>query len=164
MVLVAVLFDLKTYKIPNAINLLGFVISLTGCIYEKGYIATIWHMLIAIAVGVVLMPIFYFQVIGAGDVKLLIVLAIYLEPKQVLYCILYAFCIGAILGVLKMIYKKSFLKRFIYLGNYIKTCLSEGKCGEYFKDKLDYDATIHFSIAIFVGYIFVKLGGVDWVF
>ena len=86
----AVIYDMKTYRIPNKLNLIGGVFGLTLSLPAyglKGLLYSFTGMLLPLA----LLFVFYcFGVIGAGDIKLLAMIGSFLF-KDILYVIALSF-------------------------------------------------------------------------
>lgn len=54
-----------------------------------------------------LLPIYIIGGIGGGDIKLLSVIALFLQKEELITCIAVAFLIGALFGLIKVIYKRN---------------------------------------------------------
>ncbi len=107
-VYIAVIYDIKTYKIPNKLNLAG---CFTGILYSMicGGVRGVFNSLIWIFIPVVLMFILYcFSVIGAGDIKLFSVIGSFVF-QEVLKVIILAFLLAAAFGLV-VVGKKIYLK------------------------------------------------------
>ncbi len=117
--------DMKSGKIPNCWVLAGMllafclrIVSGTGIGWKTGA-----GMLLPF---VLLFPLFWFRMLGAGDIKLFCVLGILLEEK-ILWCIAWSFGFGAVLSMIRLFRDRELLKRrFQYLGHYV-TALSKGE-------------------------------------
>ena len=82
--------------------------------------------------------LFQMRALGAGDIKLFSMLGAFISTEQLLELMVLAFCVGALLGICKIVYQ------FVYLR------LELGKLTQ-----------IHFSPAILIAYIWV-VGGDLW--
>lgn len=114
--IVAILADMTTRRIPNALILAGLITGLLWSAYIKGS-AGLAESIINIIISTVMFYILYvIKALGAGDVKLLIVLASFLGAKDtvrilfvsMLLCLVYG-CIRLIIS--GMISKKLNLKK-----------------------------------------------------
>lgn len=97
----AVYTDIKKGKIKNSHIIMGWMAGLL-CAYKTGGMGEIW--LGMKTAGVFLPAVFFLYVIkgmGAGDGKLLLVLAIF-YPGQISSIVMFSFFIGAVLAVGKM--------------------------------------------------------------
>ena len=81
---------------------------------------------------ILLYLLFQMRALGAGDIKLFSMLGAFLSTEQLLNLMVLAFCIGALLGIGKIVYQFVFLKKEL------------GKLTQ-----------IHFSPAILIAYFIV---------
>ena len=97
----AVIVDLRTSKIPNAIIVLGYV---TGFLYQgicHGYYGIMQGVLGALFPLIVLFPVFVIRGLGAGDLKLLSLAGIFYHYTN-LFIVLYSlFSLAVCLPYLK---------------------------------------------------------------
>ncbi len=101
----AVIFDFKTFSIPNRLNLLGFM---TGVIYsliqygfgEAG--KSIFWAAITIAA---LFVLFVSGILGAGDIKLYAALSTFVHMK-IIYIIAVSFVAAALYGAMLVIKRR----------------------------------------------------------
>lgn len=121
---IAVIFDFKTFRIPNILNILG---CMTGIFYSlfvyglKGAGKSVLWFTIFIAAFFIL---YVGGVLGAGDVKLLAALATF-AYCELLYIAAVAFVITAVYGAIQIIKRR----------------------GNVFRDRTH----IHMSLPIFMG-------------
>ena len=100
--------DLWRHKIFN--KWLGFcalcaiAATLAGTCHEPLWI----KLLRAFATLLLLIPVYKIGGLGAGDIKLFTVIALLLSNEELITAIIIAFVIGACLGIIKTVYKKSF--------------------------------------------------------
>lgn len=104
---VAVIIDCQTFKIPNALIVGalvgGFVVKGTNAILT-GDLLIMADMFIAILLTmIILIPLYVFKALGAGDIKLFIVISAYTSMKESLYICLLSLFIGAIIGLIKIL-------------------------------------------------------------
>lgn len=131
----AVYFDIKTYRIPNVINATGCLTGVSVNILTdgfKGLMSSILGICIPIVLLIVLLA---FNIIGAGDIKLLSAIGAGLGTG-IIIVIKYAFIITAVYGL------GLILKRIIY---------GHGLRGY---------TRIHFSLPIAISVILYGIGGV----
>ncbi len=94
----AVIYDIKTYRIPNKLNLVGGLMGLVLGLIAYGF-KGFFNSLAGIFVPVVLLFIFYcFGAVGAGDIKLLAMIGSFLST-DILYVMIFAFIFTSIFGV-----------------------------------------------------------------
>ncbi len=95
---------------------------------------------------------FCMRAMGAGDVKLLIVLGALNGGSQILYCIFFSFLFAAGISLGKLLSLRQFKASLIQLFHYFHTVFFHGKI-EIYQGRYAKGHTIHFAPAIFLGYI-----------
>ena len=101
LLLLATLTDIKTDRIPNGFVVLGIVIGVLGSLWLGSDIRRIAvSMLLAF---LLLYPLFKIGALGAGDVKLFIMIGSFVEVKELLMILAVSFVIGALCSVLKLL-------------------------------------------------------------
>lgn len=155
---IAVVMDFSTRKIKNLWILGGMAAGIlfnmiSGGIIETGFAFA--RMLLPLA----LLPLFGFGILGAGDIKLFMVIAFFQRWENLWKVVASAFILGAIAALCKLIITKGFRKRFSYLRNYILQVASTGNIRTYRTGVLQNTDVIHFSLYIFLGTVLV-IGGV----
>ena len=131
LLLTLVFTDWKRGKIPNVLIIIG---SMAGVFLTKDLIAGISQALLVL---ILFFPFYLFRAFGAGDVKCIAMVGLYLQPEIFQKAILYTFLVAAAISCTKIIYIKFRSKEKISLHN----------------------ITIHFAFPIFVG-VFLSIGGI----
>lgn len=97
--------------------------------------------------------LFYFHMIGAGDIKLFAVIGSFIG-KDVIWVILYSMLVNGIVSFLILYRERAFVQRFQYFGEYIKKFFLTGErepyCGIDWENSL---FVIHFTVGIWIGFI-----------
>lgn len=149
--------DLKSFKIKNHLILSGIFLGLIFHLFEKNLNNFFDAILGSILPLIFLFPLFKLKALGAGDIKLFLVIGLFFGRLFVLQSILYSFLIGGILSIIHLVRKKQFLSRYQYLIQYTKTNFlksSNIKIPPYYNIKEQgYTGVIHFTVAIFLGVI-----------
>ena len=109
---------------------------------------------------VLLFLLFLMRAIGAGDIKLFSVIGGFISFKELTGCIVWAFFIGAVLSLVKMLFDKNLKERLILGKSYVVSLLSGQIMAYPYKTKT---SLIHFSLPILLGLIAVQYLGV-WQF
>lgn len=96
----ALVSDLRHQRIPNQLCLLALILGISlQTVFGQ------WQGLVTAFYGaglalVLLLPTFYFRILGAGDVKLMVGVGALLGPKLLLWSLAYGIIFGAITSVL----------------------------------------------------------------
>jgi len=98
----------------------------------------------------VLILLFVFRVLGAGDIKLFCVLGTILGPVGIMNCIAGSFLLGAVFSLILMIVRGIFAERFLYFAGYVKETLREGKIRPYRKPGIRRPEHFHFTVPVFL--------------
>jgi len=126
----AVYTDMTTTRISNRLIVSGLMIGFVFRIMTEG-ITGVFFFVVNILIPVILLNLlFQMRALGAGDIKLFSMLGAYISTKQLLKLMVLAFCVGALMGICKILYQFVFLKYEL------------GKLTQ-----------IHFSPAILIAYI-----------
>lgn len=156
--LTACLWDIRTGKIPNELITAGLAAALCWQMAEAG----LWGILIFLGGAalplVSLGALFYFRMLGAGDIKLLAVMGGFLGGYGSACCILGAIVPGGVLAGLLMLIRGSFRSRIRYFLDYCRTFASERVWRGYNQGDLE-GGTFHFSIPILIS-VLLYVGGV----
>lgn len=160
---VAAWTDLKEERIPNYLIVIGF---LAGIFYRlsQGTGMLSEGLLGGIVPLFLFVPLFLIRAMGAGDIKLMSVMGIFLGVRSVLYAIVVAICFAAVFGVIRGIYRHTVLDRIKYLFAYFERLFVYAKTpGEdipiYTIGQTVEEGRIHFAIALLAGGI-VMMGGI----
>lgn len=117
--------DLVQYRVPNWCIILGISIGIVEKIVHGGMICSMEAVLHMMLILLLFWPFYVVKGIGAGDIKLFMMMSLYFDSRQMLLVLLGTFLIAAILSVFKMIRYPEGRQRVIYLGRWIKkTCLT----------------------------------------
>lgn len=150
----AALSDLKEEKIPNRWVLTGLFLSLSGQILFCR--ESRWHpeFLSALIPFLLLIPFYLFRMIGAGDIKLLMVTGIFMKPGQMLLLLLFTFLPAAVYAVLRLCLSPSgsdrfhLFDRFHSMKRYVYTFSGSGGLEPYWKDSRP-EEQVHLAVFIF---------------
>lgn len=131
---VAVISDIKAYRIPNVLNALGCLAGMTYGVVSGGTRGLCRSLMGIIVPAVLLMVLFIFRVIGAGDIKLLSAIGAFVS-LDIIKIIVISFILTAVYGIGAVV---------------LKYCLTS-KRGF---------TKIHLSIPIMLGTILYLAGGI----
>lgn len=131
----AVYTDMTQTRIRNRLIAFGLFIGLVFRLWQEGSIGVFIYVVNIFIPVILLFLLFQMHALGAGDIKLFSMLGAFISTEQLLKLMVLAFCVGAILGICKIVYQFIF-QRF-----------ELGKLTQ-----------IHFSPAILIAYILI-VGG-----
>ena len=157
--LLAVLWDFYTSRIPNLLIGAGL---LAGMAWQwsangpPGIGIFLGGSLIPI---LVLAPLHYFRMLGAGDLKYFMVTGGFLGLHRNLKCICISFLIAAVFSLAVVIKYRILTKRLCLLIHYIREYISTGIWRPYIAEKANL-ACLHMSLPIFLGSVLVTGGWV----
>ena len=154
---IAVLMDLYEMRIKNSWIICSFI---------AGLIYSIWpgnrHGIVQFVLGMSVPPVllgwlFYFRMLGSGDIKLFCVLGGIMGPVHILWCIWYAFLTGGLLSLAILILCGGFSQRIQYLVKYMKTYIRTGERKAYYRNGTAWE-NIHFTVPVFMS-VMLYAGG-----
>ncbi|MCI8991893.1 MAG: prepilin peptidase [Eubacterium sp.] len=157
----AVIFDLKSRKVPNFLIAAGLILGMAGQLYTSGIQG------LGVFAGNVLFPIlilyllFLIRALGAADIKLFSVIGGCAGFPFLIQCIMISFITGAVFSLLQMLRNRNLCYRLITFYQYGKEVLLTGKLKPYPSDNDGKNNLIHFSLSIFISYV-IGLGVRIW--
>jgi prepilin peptidase CpaA len=96
---IATWHDVRSHRIPNLLILVGLVTGILSGAWLNGFAGVI-HAMAGGLVGLfTLLPLYLLRTLGAGDVKLMAVVGLYLGPVDVLMVILGTFLAGGVMAL-----------------------------------------------------------------
>lgn len=164
LLIVAVLMDFTYDRIYNGWILFGIMIGLFFRFLEYQ-----WHGLYEAAVSmllsfVLLYPLYKINGLGAGDVKLFLMLGSFVLREEMLRIMIASFVIGAVFSIGKLISEKNFKERMQYLFEYLLDVFYRRQWRLYGENlRWDYKRhmsnKIHFALPVLLS-VALWLGGV----
>lgn len=152
LLILALISDIKTYKIKNIIVYPFIIIGIITNFYLNGLDGVFFSLKGMFAPILLLIIFFILRMLGAGDIKFFSAIGSIMGVQFVIFTILYSFLSGGVIALLLMIVRKNGIKRFIYLFKYLKSCFITLSILPYtdFSDKSD-EGKFRFAIAIVCG-------------
>ncbi|MDO4476251.1 MAG: A24 family peptidase [Lachnospiraceae bacterium] len=148
--MIAVGYDLKSFKIPNGLTWGGIIAGL--CLAGLGGPSVLLD-----ALGGALLPICLLwipcrlRMIGAGDLKLLGMCGAFGGTGKSLQLLGFSFAVGAVIALTTMLRRGNAAERFSYLAEYLKRGLQTGRWPSYLEGSCQDGVRIHFSVPILIG-------------
>ncbi|MFA5170684.1 MAG: prepilin peptidase [Sulfuriferula sp.] len=99
LLMVAVWYDVRSRRIPNVLVLIGWSVGGLLSIWLDGSAGIINAVEGGVVGLVVLLPFYLMRTLGAGDVKLMAVVGVFLGPTEVLMVILGTFLAGGVMAL-----------------------------------------------------------------
>lgn len=150
----AVLYDASQDRVPNFLCLAGGLLAILETGYHRGWEALVFSLLAAIFLFFLLFPFWIVRVVGAGDVKLMMVSGLFLGRDSLNFLICAGLC-TALISFIFMIWRHNFFKRLFLFGDYVRHCFQNGKLLPYpFHKKTEKnDGGIHVTYGILAGHL-----------
>ena len=158
--LTAVIWDFRTRRIPNAIIVAGMLLGVSWQWCARGIPGLKEFLGVTLGTFLLLAVLHYFRMLGAGDVKLLMITGGFLGFHDNLICIFFSFLIAAVFSI-AVLFKHRILKRRLqYLIQYIFKRIKTRTWEPYIKkgQEEDEQAYLHFSLFVFLGLLCI-IGG-----
>jgi len=154
----ALLSDIKTYRIKNVIVLPFILIGLATNCLQEGFGGAVHYLFAALLPLLLLIILYMARMLGAGDIKLFSAVGAIMGVRFVLYCMAYSFLSGGIIALALILLRKNWKERINHLTKYIQLCFTTFSLQPYtdFKEKDD-GTRFHFASAIACGVLITYL-------
>ena len=153
----AVWLDVHTGRVSNRWIALGLCIGYLQCIFSFGWMGCIYFLLRFFFPILLLYLLFLMRALGAGDIKLFSVICCFLGMRAFLQVLCVSFLVGACVSFYVLIKNKNLWVRIGYFREYMIFIASQKKIIPYNYKSDGKRNTIHFSIAIFAGYLLQRI-------
>ena len=118
----ALLSDIKTYKVKNAVTLSFIFIGAITNLCRDGT-GGLFISLIGILIPVILFaPLYALRMLGAGDIKLFSAIGAVMGIRFISCVMAFSFLSGGVIALLLMLARRNFRQRFSYFFQYLKHC------------------------------------------
>lgn len=156
---VAMVMDLRTAKVDNGWILFCMTVGFLAKLRLEGAAGIIYFVAGSIVPLVLLGGLFFFHMLGAGDIKLFCAVGGLLGVRAVLKCILASLILGAGISAAILISEGNFCQRIHYFIRYIDMTVKTGKISPYSKKEISSPECFHFTIPVFLSLV-LYAGGV----
>lgn len=102
--------------------------------------------------------LFYFRMLGPGDIKLFCALGGVMGIRDIVWCIAVSFLLGAVISVAILIFCGDIRQRFQYFFQYFQDFLHTGKVKPYYRKGMALE-NFHFTVPVFLSVV-LYAGGV----
>lgn len=154
----AAVMDLCTSRVENEWILFSVTIGFIWRVLQDGISGIPDFAAGMILPAVILGGLFYFRMLGPGDIKLFCALGGVMGPGAVLKCILSSFLLGAVISLAILIFCGSFLTRIQYLIRYFREFFQTGEVRPYYRKGMTLE-NFHFTVPVFLSVV-LYAGGV----
>ena len=158
LLLVIALLDLYSHKIPNYLVVIGLASGIMNRFMDNGSLGIVIGVGIGAALVIVFIPLYLLRVFGAGDIKLLAVLCVFLRPGDILKTLFVIFLAGAVFSLIKLVSYGNLCSRIRYLFRYGLNFLGTGQLNEYDLEDKREELILPMAVPIFFGGI-LSIGG-----
>lgn len=146
--------DIKKRRISNEIILAGFLVGILAKIWQDGTMGLLLFLWGALVPVLLLWCLFYFRMLGAGDIKLFSVLGGLYGVSFTVKVMVTAFFLGAVMSVVHLLKVRCLGYRLHYLAEYVSNYLKTGERVPYYIRERDGETpVIHFAAAILGGFL-----------
>ncbi len=150
--------DLHSHKVSNRWIALGWIWGM-WLQYALGGLGGVGRFFAGAAVPIFLLfPLFYFRMLGPGDIKLLSVLGGLLGHGEIIRLILLSFFLGGALSLGILIVTGTIMFRLRYFVDYFRACIKNRERRPYYKTGQQAE-NIHFTLPILLS-LFLYVGGI----
>lgn len=156
---VSMIMDLRWAKVDNGWILFSLLQGLILSVLEQGFSGIFTFSAGALFPFLVLIILFRFRMMGAGDIKLFCALGGVMGTGEILKCILFSLFLGAVISVAILISNGCISQRFLYFIRYIDKTVSTGKIIPYRQKGMASPENFHFTVPIFLSVV-LYAGGV----
>ena len=128
-------------------------------IWEYGMMGIFVWFFGAVIPIVILWLLFRYRMLGAGDIKLFSMIGGMYGSSAVMNTLVLAFLAGGVLSIIRLFQTGGLKDRLQYLASFISSQCKEQKIIKYYQCERDgRGPVIHFSIAIFIGFLSWRFG------
>lgn len=153
----AVLDDLYRGRISNGIIMTGLLWGVLYQIFSEGMIGLMVFLGGVLLPAILMAGLYYFRMIGAGDIKLLSVIGGFLGPIAVLSCMVTSILFGGLISLTIMICHHNFGQRYICFSEYIYDYSKNKKWNPYLA-RVEAKAKFCFSIPVLLAVLWHVAG------
>lgn len=154
---VSVIMDLYSMKVKNNWILCSLLAGAGYCFWKSGFAGLIRFVPGALVPLAILGWMFYFRMLGSGDIKVFCALGGIMGPAKILWCIWFSFLCGAGISLAVLICYTGIRKRMSYLAAYLAECIRTGRPKPYYQMGNTLE-NIHFTVPIFMS-VMLYTGG-----
>lgn len=153
----AVLDDLWSGRISNAIIVTGILWGGASQLFLRGAAGLLFFLGGLCLPAVLFAAVFYFRMLGAGDIKLMCAAGSFMGPSVCFSFIVYSVLFGAVISLAIMVRRHTFGQRLIFFSKYFNEYSREKQWKSYLENT-DTEAKFCFSIPVLLS-VLCFIGG-----
>ncbi|MBQ0000015.1 MAG: prepilin peptidase [Clostridiales bacterium] len=146
----AMLMDLRTMKVDNGWLLFMLVPGFLTRLLTEGISSVPDFLMGMLLPFFLLIGLFYFHMLGAGDIKLLCVLGGMTGVRGAGILMLCTLFLGGIFAFFFLLFYGGVRERFRYFFSYVRDCVQNGEVRPYYQQGPRLE-NFHFTVPIFLG-------------
>lgn len=154
----AVLMDLQMAQVENGWILFSMTTAFLWRFMQEGMRGIPDYVLGMLLPLAALGCLFYFRMLGSGDIKLFCALGCVMGPSAIGKCIICSFVLGAVISLAILIFYGSFLTRILYFIRYFHNFFRTGEVTPYCRKGMTLE-NFHFTVPVFMS-VMLYAGGV----
>lgn len=154
----AVVMDLRMAQVENGWILFSMLVAFFWRILQEGIQGISGFALGMLLPLAALGGLFFFRMLGPGDIKLFCALGCVMGPTAIGKCIVSSFLLGAVISLAILIFYDSFLTRIRYLIRYFLIFFRTGEVTPYYRKGMALE-NFHFTVPVFMS-VMLYAGGV----
>lgn len=154
----AAVMDLRSMRVDNGWILFSLIMGLSLRILKYGLSGVGMFLAGAVFPFVLLAGLFYFRMLGPGDIKLLCALGGIMGIHDIGKCILISFLLGAVISLAILISVGGFRRRIRFLIGYFQDYFHTGVLKPYYRRGAALE-NFHFTVPVFLS-VMLYAGGV----
>lgn len=158
---VVIFMDWRCYRIPNACIVTGMAAGLITTFLSCSVSGLLEAVSVSALVFVTLYPFYLLGTLGAGDVKLFMMVGCYrpyMAAERFLQYLLVTMILAAAISIVKMIAYTESRNRLLYLARYLRKAALTGAIDEYQIDKTQKHCVVRLSIPAFLSLLLMCIG------
>ncbi|GAQ19906.1 peptidase A24A prepilin type IV [Oceanobacillus picturae] len=133
--LMALIWDIRFNKLPNWLTAGAMILGILYHLIMSGIDGLVFSFIGLLAGGGIFLILYLFKAIGAGDVKLFAAIGAITGVPMVFYFMMYSVVFAGVIGIILLLFMKTFLRNFLnMLFNFVNS-LPSGKL----KDLREFD-------------------------
>lgn len=150
LVFIAIIQDIKYFKVKNSTNLLFIIVGLTISILENNFSNFVLGILFPLS----LLPLFIFNMLGAGDIKLFCAIGSIVGYPKILTFVFTSIVLNGIIAFILMFIRK---QNFLYFSNWLKLCIFSRKMFPYIDYNKKHSNMFRYTFGIGIAAILIAI-------